>query len=285
MSRSDCAKFKDRSARRCSAKRQTLRHRVANRSEFRPVPNLQMHFYHRLQCLPPQLHILIQARLASTTASSSSKGAFPFPSNPRPSPHQIFHLKHGASPEEIKARCKIITNVIIVKLIQTSSYWTTDYDLVRIHHPDSPSCRHLPPADRHSRFQAITAAYDALRKGSTVSSHFDVYAEEVARRKRAYQRQNARRAQYAAPNHYQWNSNADDRWKDHMLIAIGVLVRVILSSGSRSSVLAAVLIKQSTDAPRRRGTWDIPIPVPDATTTSRCGDKPCSGTCGGEGTR
>lgn len=38
-----------------------------------------------------------------------------------------------------------------------------DIDLVRAHHPDSAHCRHLPPGERHARFQAITAAYDHLR--------------------------------------------------------------------------------------------------------------------------
>lgn len=147
----------------------------------------------------------------------------------------ISNMEH--LPKKSRLAVRSSRMFIILILIQILVHSFTDYDLVRIHHPDSPSCRHLPPADRHSRFQAITAAYDSLRKGSTVSSHFDVYAEEVARRKRAYQRQNARRAQYAAPNRYQWNSNADDRWKDHLLIAIGVMVRALSSFGPCSSVV------------------------------------------------
>jgi curved DNA-binding protein CbpA len=99
-----------------------------------------------------------------------------------------------------------------------------DYDLVRIYHPDSPSCRLDPPDERHRRFQAIRTAYDALRKGTAGTQTFDIYAQEVARRKRMYQRQYARRAAYAAEGRYDWNSNPDDRWKDQMIIAFGLLV-------------------------------------------------------------
>lgn len=55
-------------------------------------------------------------RLASSTSKTSrndhtnttSNNLFPFPINPRPSPHQIFHLSQGASQSDIKARCKPI---------------------------------------------------------------------------------------------------------------------------------------------------------------------------------
>ena len=53
-------------------------------------------------------------RLASNASQSSGNerpnthNLFPFPSNPRPSPHQIFHLSRGTSQSDIKARCKSI---------------------------------------------------------------------------------------------------------------------------------------------------------------------------------
>ncbi|KZT01005.1 uncharacterized protein LAESUDRAFT_636654, partial [Laetiporus sulphureus 93-53] len=65
-----------------------------------------------------------------------------YPSTSHPTPYQIFHLPHDATQRDIKTRY---------------------YDLVRIYHPDSPFCREDSPEKRHTRFQAITAAYDALR--------------------------------------------------------------------------------------------------------------------------
>jgi hypothetical protein len=53
-------------------------------------------------------------RLASNASQTSgndhtnTNNLFPFPTNPRPSPHQIFHLSRGASQSDIKARCKPI---------------------------------------------------------------------------------------------------------------------------------------------------------------------------------
>ena len=64
----------------------------------------------RLSLLPFHLQLLVHARLASTTASTSDAGSsstsYPFPAHPNPTPHQIFHLPHSASQQEVKARCK-----------------------------------------------------------------------------------------------------------------------------------------------------------------------------------
>jgi hypothetical protein len=35
-----------------------------------------------------------------------SQNPYPYPSQPSPSAHQIFHLKTGATPAQIKSRCK-----------------------------------------------------------------------------------------------------------------------------------------------------------------------------------
>ncbi|KAL1727409.1 hypothetical protein EV714DRAFT_217264 [Schizophyllum commune] len=111
------------------------------------------------------------SRTFSTTTTRSfsttppRENAYPFPTNPRPTPHQIFHLPVTATQKEIKARY---------------------YDLVRLHHPDSHNCRHMTPAERHRRFQAITNAYDILRGKKAPEGPFDPFAAELARRKRAY---------------------------------------------------------------------------------------------------
>jgi len=100
-------------------------------------------------------------------ASTSSSGLYPFPAHRHPKPHEIFHLPSNATLQEIK--CRYI-------------------DLVRAHHPDSTLCSHVPPAERHARFQAISAAYDHLRKRKTVNlsglSYDDQLHEEVRRRTR-----------------------------------------------------------------------------------------------------
>ncbi|KAL1741972.1 hypothetical protein HDZ31DRAFT_1867, partial [Schizophyllum fasciatum] len=98
--------------------------------------------------------------------TSAPRGtSYPFPTNPRPTPHQIFHLPVTANQKDVKARY---------------------YELVRLHHPDSHNCRHMSAAERHRRFQAITNAYDILRGKKAPESPFDPFAAELARRKRAY---------------------------------------------------------------------------------------------------
>jgi len=171
----------------------------------------------RTPALPLQLRLLIQSRLASTvSAGSSSTGdngssvAYPFPKHPRPTPHEIFHLRPGASQRDIKARY---------------------YELVRIHHPDSPHCRSLPANICRSQFQSITAAYDVLtgkvhRRSSAHASHSSPgqwdrsgAAHETGyayrRSSHNYNAEWARQADTA-------EENADDRWKDRVLMAVGI---------------------------------------------------------------
>ena len=110
-----------------------------------------------------------------------------------------------------------------------------DYDLVRVHHPDSPHCRHLDPTLRHKRFQAITAAYASLsgksRGGNDGGS--DALRAEL-RRRRAYQdaqRRYERHTMFHNDVHgfgrprADWNAHPDDRWKDWAIICVGVVVR------------------------------------------------------------
>ncbi|KIM77395.1 hypothetical protein PILCRDRAFT_825358 [Piloderma croceum F 1598] len=113
--------------------------------------------------IPSHLRYAVQARLASTASSTP----YSFPAHRHPKPHEIFHLPLGASQAEIKRRY---------------------IDLVRIHHPDSVLCGHVPPAERHARFQAISAAYDHLRgKSATIRStpsYDDQLYEEIRWRAR-----------------------------------------------------------------------------------------------------
>ncbi|PCH36476.1 hypothetical protein WOLCODRAFT_166953 [Wolfiporia cocos MD-104 SS10] len=141
--------------------------------------------------------VLVQTRRASTSIHTQ----FPFPAHAHPSPHEIFHLPVGASQQDIKARY---------------------YDLVRAHHPDSPHNRELAAAVRHARFQALTAAYDALRGRAA-----DPIRAELDRRKRfqdARAREMARR-RHAEFAHAQpeFAAEADDGWKDRLIIAAGIL--------------------------------------------------------------
>ncbi len=70
----------------------------------------------------------------------------------------------------------------------------TDYELVRVHHPDSPASQTLPSSVRHTRFHAIAKAYDILRGRSNAhlgSFADDAYSIELARRRRQHARRQA----------------------------------------------------------------------------------------------
>ncbi|RDB27689.1 hypothetical protein Hypma_003253 [Hypsizygus marmoreus] len=161
-----------------------------------------------LSALPTQLHIILQVRLASTVShrTSECQQRYPYPSHARPTPHQIFHLSPGASQKDIKTRY---------------------YDLVRCHHPDSAQCRSLAPAERHARFQSITAAYDVLRGKPSGLAPSDPYREEVLRRKQYYQAHYSRRAEYARSHRTEWTASADDRWKDRIILFVGIFTLAV----------------------------------------------------------
>ena len=113
-----------------------------------------------------------------------------------------------------------------------------DYDLVRTHHPDSfhaRLCIH-DPAQAHSRFRSIKAAYDFLR-GRTLSpdpnvtpppspQNFDPYLHEMARRRRAYNASRDERAEgFGAPKQErgEWNENGK---KERLILLCGVVVSI-----------------------------------------------------------
>ncbi|KAI5831171.1 hypothetical protein K523DRAFT_8770 [Schizophyllum commune Tattone D] len=145
------------------------------------------------------------SRAFSTTPPREN--AYPFPTNPRPTPHQIFHLPVTASQKEIKARY---------------------YDLVRLHHPDSHNCRHMTPAERHRRFQAITNAYDILRGKKAPEGPFDPFAAELARRKRAYAAARRGRQQSMYRDYREYAPSGDERWKDRVIVTVGVLGSLVV---------------------------------------------------------
>ncbi|KAL0959885.1 hypothetical protein HGRIS_011553 [Hohenbuehelia grisea] len=158
----------------------------------------------------PRLELIRQASSSLLARSISTHPShlsshFPFPLHSRPTPHEIFHLPHGASQNDIKTRY---------------------YELVRAHHPDSTYCRSLSAAERHKRFQSITAAYDALR-GKKPHVWRDPYVDEVMRRKRAYYSHYSQRPrpEYSYAGRHDWHASADDRWKDRIILFVGITVR------------------------------------------------------------
>ena len=177
-----------------------------------------------LTAVPTDLLRLVQVRLASTT-----KTRFPFPTHPRPTPHQIFHLTPNASQSDIKARCKPFLCTCPCHLFIYSFIFSQDYDLVRVHHPDSPFCRNLPPAERHARFQSISAAYDVLR--GVKPPHDDAFSHELDRRRRAHRRTHRHPVEPDEFLRYSktWTEeSADDRWKDRIILCVGIFVRFMV---------------------------------------------------------
>src|SRR5258705_44541 len=136
-----------------------------------------------------------------------------------------------------------------------------DFDLVRLHHPDSTHIRTysppLSPDIAHARFRAIKAAYDFL-SGKTRSphpnarpnprssaSHFDPYLHELARRRKAHHHNSS----YYTYPHDDWTDDSDgwgpkrgwadgfgapkdqqgewnqDGWRERLVLSLGVMVR------------------------------------------------------------
>jgi len=101
---------------------------------------------------------------------------------------------------------------------------STDYELARAFHPDSPVPQALPSTVRHDRFHAITRAYDILRGRYHIHrSAGDPYSAELARRRRqhAWRQAHHRRAASAEEGGL---SCADDAWKDQVIIVVGLVV-------------------------------------------------------------
>ncbi|KAI0091379.1 hypothetical protein BDY19DRAFT_991102 [Irpex rosettiformis] len=145
---------------------------------------------------------LFTSRHASTSTPNSR---YPFPRHPHPTPHQIFHLPHGASQQDIKARY---------------------YDLVKLYHPDV-SCD-APAQTRHAQFQAVKHAYDVLRGKAVSHAHLRPASRTADEwNDRVYEELERRRRGGASPsprsppevNVEGWN----DKWKDNLLVTFGVV--------------------------------------------------------------
>ncbi|KAI0930527.1 hypothetical protein AcW1_009192 [Taiwanofungus camphoratus] len=165
----------------------------------------------------------------SLRKASTSSNPFPFPTNVNPTPLQIFHLPPSASRDEVKARCPSFTIRQISSTFRTDwilSPLCSDYDLVRIYHPDSPISRSAPPDTAHARFQAISAAYATLsgkaQGASTVDSSSSTegvrpdYHSLSTAMWRARQRKRA-----------ELDVGMDDRWKDRMMLGAIILSLVV----------------------------------------------------------
>ncbi|KAF8211001.1 hypothetical protein K438DRAFT_1808613 [Mycena galopus ATCC 62051] len=126
----------------------------------------------------------------------SSGSQYAFPTKTQPTPHEIFHLPRGASQADIKRR--------YIEL----------------------SCRHVPPAERHRRFQMISSAYDTLRLKMDYPDRDRTMWAEIERRKRAQSHyRHSRRAEY---EYAEWRNPTlvDARWTDRIILAFGFVALV-----------------------------------------------------------
>ena len=195
----------------------------------------------------------LRRTLSGFASTTSSAAAFPFPTHPRPTAHQIFHLSPNATCKEIKARC----NENHSRPLTLLNFFRPDYDLVRVHHPDSSHCKLLPHSERQSRFQAITAAYETLLRGSLAGPPPNSWrpsgAARTPRRYTGYQNDRT----YSYPNTASWNYNTDESWKDWLIVITGVFVR----SRPPSSFLFRCCTPQCTDFGCRSLTGFVPLPI------------------------
>lgn len=170
---------------------------------------------HRLVCRRVlQLPKGNNVQLREYTTPSSNR--YPYPTHKSPTPHQIFHLPHSATENDIKERC--VSSFFLHRPFSWFIY--SDFDLVRIYHPDKASDVVSLEVARE-RFQAITAAYDILRgkkpyKGASGSSS--------GLEDRSYQTTAAYRAARRRRQELYSSGAVDDRWKDRIFLGLVVAV-------------------------------------------------------------
>lgn len=200
---------------------------------FRSFPRYDFHINFLPLSRPP---------LALNTFATRAATPYPYPTQPNPTPHQIFHLPASASQKDIKQRY---------------------YELVKVHHPDSTTARELPPEVAQARFHSITQAYDVLRgrrPGMTIGESAEVEDRRTARDLnaaiwRARQRHKAE-LEFAI----------DDRWKDRVILGM-VLLGVggfVLQSWTTRSRLISESLEQS-----RQGEFNTSVSIPRSSTTER----------------
>jgi hypothetical protein len=97
----------------------------------------------------------------------------------------------------------------------------SDYELVRIYHPDSPVLQALNEPPDFSRFHAITVAYDALRGKSSsprpADSDVSLGRNSEAAMVKARMAERARRAEFL-------ETGKDERWKEWIFMGAILLV-------------------------------------------------------------
>ena len=118
---------------------------------------------------------------------------------------------------------------------------SSDYDLVRIYHPDSAISRAVPPETAHARFQAISAAYAVLtgkarrmadvESGTASELRPDYHSLSTAMWK-AKQRRRA-----------ELNVGMDDRWKDGLMFGAITLVRATAVRNAFSDKCSALRLE------------------------------------------
>ncbi|KAH9485003.1 hypothetical protein JR316_0001907 [Psilocybe cubensis] len=192
---------------------------------------------HRCRC--PNKDILPIRRHRHAAPEAKHGNPYPYPTHRNPTPHQLFHLPKNASKSDIKARY---------------------YDLVRIYHPDK-AIDSVPPEVAHTRFQAITAAYDVLRgkippdADATYAKASDLEARH--RTTAAYRAARQRRQEL-------YSSGAvDDSRKDKIIVA-GVVLTIFIviahTATTRREALAEAMARsrsmsanaQRTNSQRQR---------------------------------
>lgn len=106
------------------------------------------------------------------------------------------------------------------QLSNTTEPGRADFDLVRIYHPDKAGSS-LSPDEAHARFRSITTAYDALR-GKTPPPFSPSSPQDPRHPTTAAWRamQTNRRSELYS------SAAVDDRWKDRVILAGVVLVRL-----------------------------------------------------------
>ncbi|KAF5370609.1 hypothetical protein D9758_002063 [Tetrapyrgos nigripes] len=187
--------------------------------------------------------VVLRRRLPSHlrhASTHSPTNPFPFPNQPNPSAHQIFHLPRNANQEQIKQRY---------------------YELVRIYHPDKAESA-VPSQEAHSRFQSISNAYNVLRgKSSSVT-------DTTTQRSPDYATTAARRAVHLRRHRELYEAGVvDERWKDRFII-FGIIATIAAfvaqTTMTRHEALEEVLSRsrqlqlERVDAARRRKTVEDP---------------------------
>jgi hypothetical protein len=123
---------------------------------------------------------------------------------------------------------------ITMKLLLVVGWMTSDLELVRVHHPDSPQTRDIPSSLAQSRFQSIAAAYDLLRnlhlsKPAMHREDDDLYMAEVNRRKAYYARHRGMGVRDWERQQSTMAAGVDDgKWWSHdraIVYAFGIIVR------------------------------------------------------------